>query len=416
MGIRMPIAIKNTRARVVRAPAIALSLFAVLLAPLSAFAAIPKISGTPPSTIKVGSWYNFIATVSDADGDTLTCSIKNQPFWIVFNKTRCQISDIPTSAEVGTYSNIIMTVSDGKGGTASLPPFSITVTSGSTSGNLPPKISGTPPSTIKVGSWYNFIATVSDPNGDTVTCSIKNQPFWIVFNKTRCQVSDIPTSAEVGTYSNIIMTVSDGKGGTASLPPFSITVTTGSTTNQPPTISGTPPTSVQTGVAYAFTPTAKDPEGKTLTFSITNKPVWATFSTTTGKLSGTPSSAQTGTYSNIQIKASDGSLTASLPDDDHRLRDAELDAADSEHGRFVADEPRGLPDPVRHQPHGADAHGAACKSGPLALCRREPCGRHVVLQRAVVLDRRRGELRVECREHERTLNRRWRRRSGLEPT
>jgi hypothetical protein len=313
MGIRMPIAIKNTRARVVRAPAIALSLFAVLLAPLSAFAAIPKISGTPPSTIKVGSWYNFIATVSDADGDTLTCSIKNQPFWIVFNKTRCQISDIPTSAEVGTYSNIIMTVSDGKGGTASLPPFSITVTSGSTSGNLPPKISGTPPSTIKVGSWYNFIATVSDPNGDTVTCSIKNQPFWIVFNKTRCQVSDIPTSADVGTYSNIIMTVSDGKGGTASLPPFSITVTTGSTTNQPPTISGTPPTSVQTGVAYAFTPTAKDPEGKTLTFSITNKPVWATFSTTTGKLSGTPSSAQTGTYSNIQIKASDGSLTASLP-------------------------------------------------------------------------------------------------------
>jgi hypothetical protein len=213
----MPIAIKNTRARVVRAPAVAvvLSFLAVLLAPLSAFAALPKISGTPPSTITVGKWYNFIATVSDADGDTLTCSIQNQPFWIVFNKTRCQISDIPTSAEVGTYSNIIMTVSDGKGGTASLPPFSITVTTG--------------------------------------------------------------------------------------------------TTNKPPTISGTPPTSVKTGVAYAFTPTASDPEGKTLAFSITNKPAWATFSTTTGKLSGTPSSAQTGTYSNIVIKVSDGSLTASLP-------------------------------------------------------------------------------------------------------
>jgi hypothetical protein len=307
----MPIAIKNTRARVVRAPAVVvvLSFLAVLLAPLSAFAALPKISGTPPSTITVGKWYNFIATVSDADGDTLTCSIQNQPFWIVFNKTRCQISDIPTSAEVGTYSNIIMTVHDGKGGSASLPPFSITVTTGT---NKPPTISGTPPSTIKVGSWYNFIATVSDPNGDTLTCSIRNQPFWIVFNKTRCQISDIPTSAEVGTYSNIIMTVSDGKGGTASLPPFSITVTTG-TTNKPPTISGTPPTSVKTGVAYAFTPTASDPEGKTLAFSITNKPAWATFSTTTGKLSGTPSSAQTGTYSNIVIKVSDGSLTASLP-------------------------------------------------------------------------------------------------------
>jgi hypothetical protein len=315
MGIRMPIAIKNTSARVVRAPAfaIALSLFAVLLAPLSAFAAIPKISGTPPSTIKVGSWYSFRATVSDADGDTLTCSIKNQPFWIVFNKTVCQISDIPTSAEVGTYSNIIMTVSDGKGGTASLPPFSITVTGGSV-GNLPPKISGTPSTTAKVGVWYSFRATISDPNGDALRCSIQNAPAWAVFNKSVCQLSDIPTSAEVGTYSNIIISVSDGRGGTASLAPFSITVsTTGGTTNQPPTISGTPPTSVQTGVAYAFTPTAKDPEGKTLTFSITNKPVWATFSTTTGKLSGTPSSAQAGTYSNIQIKVSDGSLTASLP-------------------------------------------------------------------------------------------------------
>ena len=310
----MPISFKNARARVVRVPtiAVAVSLFAVLLAPLSAFAAIPKISGTPPTTVKVGLWYNFIATISDADGDALTCSIKNQPAWAVFNKTKCQLSDIPTSAEVGTYSNIIISVSDGKGGIASLAPFSITV-SGASGTNQPPKISGTPPTTAKPGVWYNFIATESDPNGDALKCSIQNQPAWLVFNRTVCQLSSTPTTANIGTYSNIIISVSDGKGGTASLPPFSITVSTSSTTNKPPTISGTPPTAVKTGVAYAFTPTAKDPEGKTLAFSITNKPAWATFSTTTGKLSGTPSSAQTGTYSNITIKVSDGSLTASLP-------------------------------------------------------------------------------------------------------
>jgi hypothetical protein len=66
------------------------------------------------------------------------------------------------------------------------------------------------------------------------------------------------------------------------------------------------------GSAYAFTPTASDPEGKTLTFSITNKPGWAAFSTTTGRLSGTPSSAQTGTYAGIVIKVSDGSASTSL--------------------------------------------------------------------------------------------------------
>ena len=45
----MPFSTTNARARFARVPTIAfaLSLFAVLLAPLSAFAAAPKISGTP---------------------------------------------------------------------------------------------------------------------------------------------------------------------------------------------------------------------------------------------------------------------------------------------------------------------------------------------------------------------------------
>ena len=142
---------------------------------------------------------------------------------------------------------------------------------------------------------------------------MQNPPSWAVFNTTQCQLSAIPTTANVGTYSNIRISVDDGRGGTASLAPFSITVTGSGSTNQPPTISGTPPTSVRTGVAYAFTPTARDPEGRTLTFSIANKPAWAAFSTTTGRLSGTPSSAQTGTFSNIRISVSDGTSTVSLP-------------------------------------------------------------------------------------------------------
>ncbi len=306
----MPISFFDVRARVlrVRATAVTLSLLAVLLAPLSAFAAAPKISGTPPTTAKPGVWYNFVATASDADGNTLKFSIQNKPSWLVFNTTSGRLSATPTSANVGTYSNIIIRVSDGSS-TASLPAFSITV-SGSGGSNQPPKISGTAPTSAKPGVWYNFVATASDANGDTLKFSIQNKPSWLVFNRTSGRLSATPTTANVGTYSNIIISVSDGKA-SASLPAFSLTVG-GSSSNQPPTISGTPATSVATGSAYAFTPTAKDPEGKTLTFSITNKPAWATFSTSTGRLSGTPSSAQTGTYSNIVIKVSDGSTTASL--------------------------------------------------------------------------------------------------------
>ena len=42
-------------------------------------------------------------------------------------------------------------------------------------------------------------------------------------------------------------------------------------------------------------------------------PAWATFSIATGRLSGTPSSAQTGTYSNIVLSVSDGQASSALP-------------------------------------------------------------------------------------------------------
>src|ERR1700716_79476 len=45
----------------------------------------------------------------------------------------------------------------------------------------------------------------------------------------------------------------------------------------PPTISGSPATSVVAGQSYSFTPTTTDPSGRTLTFSISNKPSWAAF-------------------------------------------------------------------------------------------------------------------------------------------
>jgi hypothetical protein len=82
--------------------------------------------------------------------------------------------------------------------------------------------------------------------------------------------------------------------------------------NRAPTINGAPMSSVTPGTAYSFTPNAVDADGNTLSFAITNKPAWATFSTSTGRLSGTPSAANVGTYANVVISVSDGSSMASL--------------------------------------------------------------------------------------------------------
>jgi hypothetical protein len=104
---------------------------------------------------------------------------------------------------------------------------------------------------------------------------------------------------------------SDGGGGGSSVtPPPSNPPSTPPPTNTAPTISGAPATQVTAGTAYTFTPTANDAEGNTLTFAITNKPAWATFSTSNGRLTGTPSAA--GSFANITITVSDGTSTASL--------------------------------------------------------------------------------------------------------
>ena len=80
--------------------------------------------------------------------------------------------------------------------------------------------------------------------------------------------------------------------------------------NHAPTISGTPLNSGTVGAWYNFAPTASDQDGNALVFTIANKPSWATFSTATGMLSGT---ASAGTFNDIQISVSDGSLAATLP-------------------------------------------------------------------------------------------------------
>ena len=50
----------------------------------------------------------------------------------------------------------------------------------------------------------------------------------------------------------------------------------------------------------------------TLTFSISNRPGWASFDTASGTLSGTPTNDDVGTTSGIVLSVSDGAETVSL--------------------------------------------------------------------------------------------------------
>jgi hypothetical protein len=223
----------------------------------------------------------------------------------MFNATNGTLQGTPGASHIRTYGNIVISVSDGIASTP-LPAFSITVESS----NVPPTISGTPPTTATVGTQYSFTPTASDGDGGTLTFSIVNRPAWATFSTTTGRLQGTPAAANVGTFADIRISVSDGQD-SAQLAPFAIVVS--AAPNRPPTISGTPPTAVMQGTAYSFTPTASDPDGDTLTFSIANAPTWASFNTSTGRLTGTPGAQHVGTTTGIVISVDDGrQATASL--------------------------------------------------------------------------------------------------------
>lgn len=168
-------------------------------------------------------------------------------------------------------------------------------------------IQGTPATSATVGVRYSFTPTAT--GGGTLQFSVDALPSWAAFDVKTGTLSGTPATGDVGVDSGIVIHATDGSS-EASLPAFSITVN--ASENTAPTISGAPVTTVKAGQSYSFTPSARDPDGDALTFGIQNKPAWASFDAATGTLSGTPGSADVGTYAGIVISVSDGSLSTAL--------------------------------------------------------------------------------------------------------
>jgi hypothetical protein len=169
-------------------------------------------------------------------------------------------------------------------------------------------ISGWAPRAAVISHAYAFTPTTTDTAGKTLVFTIANKPSWATFNTKTGELSGTPAAALRGTStSGVLISVSDGSN-TASLPAFNLLVETQDTS--PPTLTGTPPTTVAAGSTYSFTPVAKDPAGNGLWFGITNKPTWATFNLVTGQLTGKPNASELGTYGNISIDVTDGQRNA----------------------------------------------------------------------------------------------------------
>ncbi len=271
------------------------------------------ISGQPPATVVAQSEYRFSPSVSGGRGTRRFFWVQGKPAWATFSGRTGMLVGTPTAAQVGEYANIRIFVGDGRS-TASLPLFSIKVTTGSAPANRAPVLSGSPTTTVIAGTAYAFQPTATDADGDSLSFSIQSKPVWASFSPSTGRLSGTPAPTQAGTTSGIVIIASDGKT-TTSLPSFSIQVVAATvpTTNKAPTITGSPAQGVLAGQPYNFQPVAADADGDTIAFGISNKPAWASFSTTTGRLYGTPSAVDVGAYANVVIAVSDTKASATLP-------------------------------------------------------------------------------------------------------
>ena len=246
---------------------------------------------------------NVLANDTDQNGDTLfVAAISSAGHGTTTLNPNGTVTYTPAANYNGPDS-FTYTVGDGTGRSAE-GNVSVTVTPV----NDAPTIGGTPAASVNQDAPYSFTPSSGDVDGDSLTFSIVNLPGWANFDPNTGTLSGTPGNGDVGTTTDINISVTDGIA-TVSLPLFSVTVVN---VNDAPTISGTPATSVNQDAPYSFTPGAGDIDGDTLTFSIVNKPSWATFDSADGTLSGTPGNADVGTTTGIVISVSDSVLTASL--------------------------------------------------------------------------------------------------------
>ena len=83
--------------------------------------------------------------------------------------------------------------------------------------------------------------------------------------------------------------------------------------NAPPVISGYISVSaIRVGETLNFLPTASDPDGDILIYSISGMPDWATFDQSSGLLKGTPLIENLGSLSAITISVTDGEFSSSI--------------------------------------------------------------------------------------------------------
>lgn len=120
---------------------------------------VPVFNSTPPHTTPVGVLFQYVASATDADGDTLHFRRVSDINGVTVNASSGLMQWTPTEDQADVY-EIVIEASDQRGG-VTLHSFPLKV-------NGAPRITSTPPVTVNEGEVYRYNFESVDPNENDI--------------------------------------------------------------------------------------------------------------------------------------------------------------------------------------------------------------------------------------------------------
>ncbi|WP_427130514.1 putative Ig domain-containing protein [Pseudarthrobacter sp. S9] len=259
-------------------------------------------AASPPATATVGAAYTYTFAASGTPAPTFKVSSGTLPPGLGLNTTTGVLSGTPTTAGTSTFA---VTATNGVSPDALTPSLTITVNPAQAA---PVFTAASPPATATVGAAYTYTFAASGTPAPTFKVSSGTLPPGLGLNTTTGILSGTPTTAGTSTFA---VTATNGVSPDALTP--SLTITVNPTQAAPVFTAASPPATATVGAAYTYTFAASGTPAPTFKVSSGTLPPGLSLNTTTGILSGTPTTAGTSTFA---VTATNGvspdALTPSL--------------------------------------------------------------------------------------------------------
>jgi YD repeat-containing protein len=281
---------------------------------------VPTVAPIDNQTMDHDATLPLPIEATDPDGDPLTLTVSGLPGFGTFadhGDGTGQFTFTPGADDRGNYTIWVTATDNGDGNgryavLSHCQSFVLTVNNP----NLPPHLLPIGNKVAIIGQPLAFTLQAEDDDQDALSWSAFGLPAGASLTPSsvygQAAVAWTPTAADVGTYTVSFQVADDGNAGAGAVLADRRTMhLVVRATNAAPVLLPISNPTIAAGQLLTLPVQAIDPDGDALTYIAGQRPLGASLDPTTGVLSWRPGLFQAGTYSGIELTASDGNLTAS---------------------------------------------------------------------------------------------------------